>query len=180
MEFKREIKRVEGVPGLPPSASASASTRINPQEDVGSADFVDAADVPPATAEAEAAEPAVVSASPVKLLPDGTYEGVLEDGRVLVFETPKVATQFLIFEITGSSEAFKGNQDVYMMISALMYLKSIDGKAVNRPQNRTDAQQLMNKLGHEGTNFVTNVYVNYFVLKRVDLPKSERQSKATK
>ena len=117
----------------------------------------------------------VLPTLPADLQADGTYKGLTEDGRTLVFARPEVATQYLIFEIIGASEQLKDSNAAYLLTKSLMYLRSIDGESVKRPQNRGEAQKLMNKLGDVGTDFVTNVYVNCFVLKKADLPKSKGQ-----
>ena len=167
------MAKIERVEGTPVAAAAVAATAAAPKVGVDASVDEGGSGTPPAVPPDE-----TDASTPVELVTkqaDGSFVGKLDDGRTLVFARPSVATQFLVYEILGSNEALRDSNAAHLLTRGLMYLRSIDGVEQKRPQNRVEAQKLMNTLGDEGTDFVTNVYVNYFVLKRADLPKSVRQ-----
>jgi hypothetical protein len=107
--------------------------------------------------------------------PAAPTSDTLPDGRVVVLGSPAVATQFLMAKILGHDEELKSNQQIFFIVKALMYLRTVGGVTVTRPTNYVEAQKLMNDLGDEGVDLVTNIYLRDFVLKVTDLPLSEGQ-----
>lgn len=109
------------------------------------------------------------SGQPVAPLPVGPGEEVeslsLEyRGMTIVMGRPNVAVvllanRLLAGEPMESEYVLAVNQSV---VRALMYVKSIDGAEVERPVNGAQLQALMNRLGQDRLDLVTQAYGEYF------------------
>lgn len=91
-----------------------------------------------------------------------TFE--LPDGKVVDMAVPSVAVGLIVAKLLESEQSMNPMviSQTVATVKACMYVRSVDGVPVERPTNRTQLQHLMNVLGDQGCEAVTNVYSLYF------------------
>jgi hypothetical protein len=88
----------------------------------------------------------------------------LHDGRWIVMEPPKASISVDVNTVQKETEFADlklANQDK-MQIRSLLYIKSIDGRAIERPRNAIMREALEQELGVDGTDQVFVAWMTFW------------------
>jgi hypothetical protein len=105
----------------------------------------------------------VAQAAPMQALPTANPNSRLRviqvpDGPRIDMGLPPYATQGIVAKIMGQNP-----QPMDMLwIKPLMYVRAIDGHAVQHPTDRNQAQDLMNRIGDYGMEWVISAHQQYW------------------
>ncbi|MBY0548719.1 MAG: hypothetical protein K2W95_15725 [Candidatus Obscuribacterales bacterium] len=88
----------------------------------------------------------------------------LPDGRVVDMAPPKVATSLIVTQIMQNEQGMNPIvvTGAYNSVKAMLHVQVLDGRPVARPTNKTELQELMNRIGNVGCEIVEQMYAIYF------------------
>ena len=107
----------------------------------------------------------------LKGLSETAADIILPGGKIVHLVKPKTATQIAQYQILSQLvPSGEYPDDLKNMVHMLMYVDSVDGEKAHRPENKVEVQDLLNKIGDEYVQHVTNGWFQHFMMKGVTLP----------
>jgi hypothetical protein len=92
-------------------------------------------------------------------LGDGQLQLTLRNGTQVIMGPPKTGIMIAIAQIMADAPE---NTMLFMLVRAIMYIRSISGTPIALPQNMVDVKVICNMLGPDGEDEVIMAYARYW------------------